>query len=136
MSDARHAAYRRQALEDREPALVRNAADVGERNAADQLEEQRRRRAVQDMRTVLALAEGRRVLWGLLVSCGLEQSCLGSSEGMTYYNVGIHALGLEFRRQILEADDEGYVRMEREARALARQEQTEMARHRRPEEDA
>lgn len=79
-----------------------------------QVSERLIQRQASDLRKVLNLPEGRRVLWRLLSEAGVFRSSFtGDSE--TFFNEGKRSIGLTFMGDILAAQPESFTVMQREA---------------------
>lgn len=91
---------------------VNNAADESQVNAAKRRERESARQSGNDMRAVLATAEGRRVLWGFLDS--LDLSCVHPSGSQTYFNLGERNLALRIKSEIIKADPKAWIKMQLE----------------------
>jgi hypothetical protein len=87
-------------------------------------------RYVRALREVLSTPEGRLVFGelehGLIAKCGVYRSIWDSSARI-HYNAGRQDLGHEILSLVADVDEELYLQMEREARALARQDKNEVA---------
>jgi hypothetical protein len=71
-------------------------------------------RQESDLRKVLNLPEGRRVLWRLLSEAGVFRSSF-TGDNQTFFNEGKRSLGLLFMAEILAAQSESLTVMQREA---------------------
>ncbi len=72
-------------------------------------------RESEDLRRVLQTPGGRRVIWELLSTCGLNTlSWVPGSFDATAANEGRRSVGEELRIKVLTADREAYTLMERE----------------------
>lgn len=104
----------------------RSASDPRQVKHAERKDRQRRERFDDALRAVLAEASGRLVLWELLTRAGIYRSIWDPSARI-HYNAGRQDFGHELLASILEADEEGYLLMEREQRGRARTEAVEAA---------
>ena len=92
--------------------MPRPATDPAFQRRAKTLEELARRQFEADFRTVLELAEGRRLLWAILVNeGGLFTSSAAPSGSETYFREGKREVALSLMRQAQEIAPELYVRM-------------------------
>jgi len=123
MTDARSSDGRRPG----DAALVRNAADAQQVQRGGRLAQRRRDRELNDLRAVLATAEGRRAIWRLLEHCGVNRSSYDPSQrgDSTVFREGARNVGLFLMAEITDADEEALVTMMREARARAQSEALE-----------
>lgn len=96
-------------------ALVKNAADAGQVQEARGKEKRGRARDLEDLRRLLAEDFGRRVLWKLLGHCGIGQTVRGVNDSDTNYNAGKQDVGHHILGLIVQADEEAYFKMMREA---------------------
>ena len=99
-----------------EEAVVQNAADSKQVKAARKTEKQLRDEEKGDLKKMLSLPEGRRLLWRLLEQCHVYGSIMETSARI-YYNAGQQDLGHWLLDEIMEADTAAYVQMQLEARA-------------------
>jgi len=102
-----------------ERAAVRNAADTRQvgnasRRAAD-AERMKRDRLI----AVLKTPEGRAVLWDMLVDCRVFESIWHGS-ALIHYNAGVQDTGHKLLARIIDASEDLYQQMEREARERKR----------------
>ena len=107
-------------------SLVRNAADPDQVKHAARKERQREQRVGEDVRAVMGTLQGRRLMWELLSRAGIYRSVWDNSARI-HYNAGRQDFGHELLGLLTEHDDEGYLLMEREARAVARNDGLEAA---------
>jgi hypothetical protein len=105
-------------MESEEPrALTGNAADEEQVVAAGRKEKRRRLRELNDLRAVLGTAEGRRVLWRLLEFTGPRRTAYAFTDtNQTHFNLGQQNVGLHLQAEIIQASDDAYLLMTREAR--------------------
>lgn len=91
-----------------------NAADpkaVNERKRKDKRTDER---AQDDLRAVLALPAGRRLLWRLLETCGTWKSSFHTSGQIFACNEGRRGVGVEMMAAIAEADPQAWIDMQQE----------------------
>lgn len=104
--------------------LVKNAGDAEQVKGAREKEKLGRERELDDLRQVLALAAGRRLVWRLLTEAGIEGSRRYAAGGETSaeYNQnagvvdGMRRVGTTFARDAEAAAPELYDKMRQEAR--------------------
>jgi hypothetical protein len=80
-----------------------NAADEGQVKRAGEKEKRGRERDIRDLRTVLALPEGRRFCQRLIEVCGVSSSIWHAS-AIIHYRSGAQDVGHLLIRDILEAN--------------------------------
>jgi len=105
--------------------MVRNAADPQQVKHAERRERRREERLRISIRVVMQEPAGRSLMWELLARAGVYQSVFDASGSRTFYNAGRQDFGHELLALLVDADEEGYLTMEREARAAARNESLE-----------
>lgn len=110
--------------ETRDPALVRNAADPQQVRRGARVANRRRERELNDLRAVLATAEGRRVVWRLLEHCHVFASIWDPSSRI-HYQAGRQDVGHYLMAEIAAADDDALLVLMRDARARERSEAME-----------
>lgn len=115
--------------------LTGNAADPRHVAFAARKERRRDETLRHALQLVLSTPPGRFVLWGLLERAGVYRSVWDASAKI-HYNAGRQDFGHELLDLITTADEEGYLLMEREARARARSESREAAGVQTPAADA
>jgi hypothetical protein len=79
-----------------------------------QASERLQQRQQSDMRKVLGLPEGRRVIWRLLSEAGVFRSSF-TGDSQTFFNEGKRSLGLLIVSEVLAAHPDSYSVMQREA---------------------
>lgn len=99
--------------------LVKNASDPQQVRRAERAERRAAAEQRAALRAVLDTPEGRRVFWGLLSDAGVYRS-IWSPNAQIHYNAGRQDFGHELQARLLEADENLYDLMAREARARAR----------------
>jgi hypothetical protein len=82
---------------------------------ADQIQKRIREREVSDLRKVLSLPEGRRLVWRLMAASKLFQSTYTGQSNETFFNEGKRAIGTLIFADIQEAKLEAFQVMQREA---------------------
>lgn len=112
-------------------ALVRNAADEKQVRRGTRLAVRRRERELNDLRAVLALPVGRRVLWRVLTHCRVFASIWDPSSRI-HYQAGRQDVGHYLIAEIDEADSEAIFTLMREAKAHERAEALENVASRTP----
>jgi len=105
-------------------AEVRNAADPQQVRRAGRRDRDRHARELEWVRAVLAHGDGRAMVWTLLERAGIFRSVWHTS-AMIHYNAGRQDFGHELMALVIEADEEGFELMQREARTRARRERLE-----------
>jgi hypothetical protein len=98
-------------------ALVQNASDRNQVRAAGKKEKEFRKRELNDVRSLLAIAPGRRFLWRLLSSAGVFRSSYTGDANGTMFNEGRRDLGLMVLSETTEADPNAYAKMVQESKA-------------------
>lgn len=74
-------------------------------------------REQSDLKKVLSLPEGRRLLWRLLAESSVFHVTYAEETNRTMFNEGRRSLGLLFLHDILRAKPEAFTQMQREAAA-------------------
>lgn len=97
-------------------ASVRNAADEDQIKEAKKKAGLERRQELSDLREVLALAGGRRLIWRYLSMCGVYRLSYALNAGI-YFAEGQRDIGLKLMADIMEANDEALILMMREAKS-------------------
>lgn len=103
-----------------ERAAVRNAADPEQVKRAARADRRRGEEQLALWRWQLASYEGRAVCALWLGVLGVYRSVFHQHGALMNYNAGRQDAGHELMAQLLEADPEGYDRMEKEARERTR----------------
>lgn len=93
-----------------EKVLVKNAADEGQVKEAEQKLTHGRKRELQDLRAVLSLQEGRRLIWRLLGHCKINGSIWHPS-AQIHYNSGMQDVGHFILGEVVSAGEEFYFQM-------------------------
>jgi len=81
-------------------------------------EEQRLKQEVVDLKNTLGHVSGRNVFWRLLSFCGVDHDIEGEG-AESQRQIGKRRVGLFLKHLIVEADEELYIRMIREAQERA-----------------
>jgi hypothetical protein len=84
--------------------------DTTKREDQKKKEEQLARREVNDYKAILAMPEGRRVLWGLLSTSGIFRSSF-TGNSTTFFNEGARDQGLVLLKKIIAAKPSAYNQM-------------------------
>jgi hypothetical protein len=109
--------------DDRPPR--RNAADERQVKFHDRKQRSRRDREINDLKAVLQMEPGRRVLWRILEHCSVFASVWDPSSRI-HHNAGRQDVGHFVMAEIVAADDEAIYRMMREAKARDRADDAEL----------
>ena len=96
-------------------ALVKNAADVDQVKNAKIKEKMGREQELADVKEVLSTRGGRRFLWRLLGQCKVHGS-IWENSAKIHYNAGQQDVGHRIMAEIIEANEESYFQMMREAK--------------------
>lgn len=99
-----------------EQTMVKNAADPKQVRHAGRKEKDARQRELDDLRAVLNMQEGRRVIWRLMGWSGFLQNPSHQRGDMTHQNIGRGDVGRFLLSEIVEADEDKYPLMMKEAR--------------------
>lgn len=102
-------------------AFVRNAADPRQVKQGKQKENLARRAELDDVRAVLKVPGGRRLLWRLLERCKVLASVWEPSARI-HYNAGQQDVGHYILGEVTEADPEAFLEMMRESKERELQE--------------
>jgi len=105
--------------------MVANAADPQQVKHAGRKEKDRRERELDDLRAVMALPEGRRLLWRLMGWSGYLQNPTHQRGDMTHQNIGRADAGRFILAEIMDADESKFLVMQQEAWQASRREQVE-----------
>lgn len=96
-------------------ALDEALYDPKERDDKEKKERRRRDREINDLRTVLAIPEGRRLLWRVLSEARMFQlSFTPGLSDVTAFNEGSRNVGNWLFGEINEAKSEAFLQMQRE----------------------
>ncbi len=107
-------------------SLVANAADRKQVERAHKKTTRDRDQEQADLRAILALPTGRRVLWRLLEDCKVFASIWHPS-ALIHFNEGRRDVGLKLMAAISRADDQALLQMMAEAAQLTRRATAEVA---------
>lgn len=92
--------------------MQKNAADEQQISNAKQKEKLGRERELNDLKFLLSSEQGRRFVWRYLELCGVfKSSFTGSSE--TFFLEGQRNIGLKLLADVMEADPESYIKMQK-----------------------
>ena len=100
-------------------AEVQDTTDEVAAQDADDIDALARRQAAEDLHTILALSEGRRLLWNILTRGRIFETSFTGNSNWCVFNEGRRNFGLELLAWIQEADSKAWVMMQDEARKLA-----------------
>lgn len=95
--------------------LVKNAADESQVRGADKKQKNRHLRDIVDLKEILSLPAGRRVIWRLLVKCKTFETVWHPS-ALIHYNAGQQDLGHFILGEVMEAKPEAYLQMSAESK--------------------
>lgn len=95
--------------------LVKNASDPEQVKAAENKHRSGRVTELDDFKVVLSTPQGRRLLWRLMGKAKVFETVWESSARI-HYNAGQQDFGHFIMSEILEADEESYFKMMREAK--------------------
>ncbi len=107
-------------------AEVQNAADPRQVRRAERKERRSENRRLAAYKAMLGTAEGRYVFWDLLSKARIFGSIFHPSGSSLYYNAGRQDFGHELVADLIRADDDGYLLMEREQRARDKSDASEL----------
>lgn len=96
--------------------LVKNGADVQQVRRAERKVQQGDDLLAGCLREVLGTVSGRFVLWALLEQTHVYRTSFDHSGSVMYFTEGERNVGLTWRAKILQADEDLYELMAREAR--------------------
>lgn len=105
-------------------SLVKNAADPAQVKWAAQTEKDREEQARNDMRAVLAIPQGARVIWRVLEHCRVFSSVLEPLERIQA-NAGRQDVGHWLMTEIEQSDDGALFRLMVEAKRQVRRQDAE-----------
>lgn len=109
-------------MADATPAARYNAANPQHVERLEDVAERAEKDRIYAIRETLREYQGRRVLWDVLVACGVFGSVYGIDPYATAFRCGQQDLGHKLQADLLAADESLYEQMTREARARAKQE--------------
>lgn len=96
--------------------IQKNVADENEVKRAKSKEKLARDSELNDIRYLLQSQQGRRFLWRLMGFCGLHEDPSHQRGDMTHQNIGRGNVARFLLAEIVEANDEAYLQMMREAK--------------------
>ena len=96
--------------------LVGNAADEGQIKEAGNKVKFNRETELRDLQFVLQTRQGRNFLWRLMSHCRPECSAYDPHNGKQSYNIGKIDVGTFIKAEIIQADEESFFKMMREAK--------------------
>lgn len=97
--------------------MVNNFYDdvINAKNKETKQEFQRRRdREIEDLRMVIKKPEGRRVVWGILETCGVFKASFALNSMQSAFNEGKRDIGLALLTDLNEADTHIFAQMQSE----------------------
>lgn len=103
-------------------ALVKNAADKRQVDAAGRAQKRREADELADLRVMLSTPEGRRVAWRVLAYCKTFSDIWDASSRI-HFNAGQQNVGHWLLAEINAADEEKFFEMMRENKAREKREQ-------------
>ena len=95
-------------------ALVKNAADEEQVKEASRKSKSLRERELDDVRSILAIPEGRRFIWRYLTECHMFESSLSSDPLAMAAMEGERNIGLKLHADILATDPSAFLEMQAE----------------------
>lgn len=105
---------------------MRDIYESEEKTAQNELSRRKRDREDGDLRKILSIPEGRRLIWKILSETGIYRSSFtGNSE--TFYNEGRRRIGLFILEEIMKVKPEAYTQMQQEAAFEAKAEAKALA---------
>lgn len=69
---------------------------------------------VESMKFLISNPHGRRILWKIISQCGVYKRVADNSGSWTYFNDGSRSVGLNLIADIVEADPEGYIKLQQD----------------------
>lgn len=97
--------------------MQKNASDEQQIANSKQKEKLSREKELNDLRFLLSTDQGRRFVWRYLEICGVYKSSFtGSSE--TFFLEGQRNIGLKLIADIMDADPEAYIKMQKQNREV------------------
>ncbi len=109
--------------ENRDRAVVKNAADRKQVKNADRRAKDQRELELVILRTVLSTAEGRALMWRLMTHCKTFNSVMAEGVDRIQYLAGKQDVGHFLQAEVLAAGDELYLAMQGEAYDALRKEE-------------
>ena len=101
-------------MAEKDTATPRNVADKEQVEKAGKKKKNRELQIELDLKAVLELPEGRRVLLSIILESGYNERIIGSTETIQFY-AGRRDVGLTLVKSIGELSPEAWVLMQREA---------------------
>jgi len=89
------------------------------------LEEQKKLRAINDLRQILKTPEGRRFVWLQLERAGVFRASFTLNTAQTNFNEGARSVGLFLLADLMEAAPQVFYQMQRESASEAKSKQKE-----------
>ena len=71
---------------------------------------------LEDVKAILKTKEGRRFVWKILEACGVYRSSM-TGNSLTFFNEGKRDIGLQVLADVMDANPEAFLVMQREAKA-------------------
>lgn len=93
-----------------------NAADAAEIKAKDKKIKLAEEQHIADMRAILAMPEGRRILWSILTYSRVFNSIFDPDSTVLSHNAGIQTAGQYVLAKITEADEDAFLLMMKESK--------------------
>lgn len=94
--------------------MSNNLADPKQVERAKHREEALRKQQLNDIRTVMANASGKRLMWRLLEKCGTFSSVFASDSSRMTYLAGKQDLGHFLMAEIMQADENLFIKLMKE----------------------
>ena len=104
-------------MPDKERSLVQNAASEKQVKSAGHKERLREKDEKKDLQAMLATLEGRRVFWRVLTQCKVYES-IWEGSARIHYKAGQQDLGHWLMDEIIQANPDAYLQMQKEAMEL------------------
>jgi hypothetical protein len=98
-----------------ERSLVKNAADETQVKDAANKEKRGRERDLEDLAFLLSDKRGRRAMWRILSYCGTFKS-IWEPSAKIHYNAGQQDVGHYMLNDLMDASEENYILMAKEAK--------------------
>lgn len=96
-------------------SFVGNAGDLDQVRKAGKLEAFAHTRRISGWSFYLSTPIGRELAWNLLKDCNVFQSIVAQSSVVIYANAGRHDWGLQMMAEMIEASEDHYLLMQKEA---------------------
>lgn len=91
-----------------------NVGDAGSVAVARANDKRHRDEQIKDLKDLLALPAFRRLIWRLLGRARVFESIDAADEHRRSYNIGVQDFGHFLMAEIIEADEEGFLKMQKE----------------------